>query len=216
MPRNRKTTKHPEPVKEEAIAKNPPRQRWQLLAGVIIVLILALAYLFKGLLIAAVVNGRPIYRPVVISELEKQGGKQTLDSLITQDLIVQEAARKNITVSQKEIDDQLKTIESNISGQGLTLDQALQQQGMTKNDLINQIKLQLMLQKLVGDNVTVTDKEIEDYIAANKNQLPAEASPEAQKEQVSQQLKNQKEQQKIQDFITKLRSDAKISYFVNY
>ncbi len=214
MPKKRKIIEQPEPVENEALKKKLPRR--QLLIGIVVVLILALAYLFKGLLIAAVVNGRPIYRPAVISELEKQNGKQALDNLITQDLIVQEAARKNITVSQKEINNQLKTIEKNISSQGLTLDQALQQQGMTKSDLTFQIKLQLMLQKLVGDNVTVTDKEIEDYIAANKDQLPAAASPEAQKEQVSQQLKNQKEQQAIQNYITKLHSDAKITYFVNY
>src|SRR3990167_8103091 len=54
--------------------------------GVIIV-VGALAYRYKGLLVAATVNGSPISRFSVIEELEKKSGKATLDALIIQKLI---------------------------------------------------------------------------------------------------------------------------------
>ena len=60
----------------------------------VIILIAAILFYFKGLFVVALVNGVPITRIAVINELEKQGGKQTLSSLVNQTLILQEA--KNI------------------------------------------------------------------------------------------------------------------------
>lgn len=188
----------------------------KILIGAGIVILLVLAYFSRSLFIAAVVNGQLISRFSVTSELEKQGGKQALDSIIVKTLILQEAKKRNVSASQKEVDTQLSTIEKNVTSQGATLDQALKQQGMTKGDLIDQIKLQLVLQKIVGDNISVTDKEIEDYMTTNKDQLPQNQTPEELKAQVSQQLKRQKEQQKIQDYLTQLKNQARIIYFVQY
>ncbi len=197
--------------KQSKVTENKPAGKKlpakYLLLGAGIVVLLVLAYFSKSLFIAAVVNGQPIPRSAVISELEKQGGKQTLSALITRALIIQEAKKRNITVSQKDIDAQLKTIENNVSRQGVTLDEALKQQGMTKNDLVDQIRLQLILQKIVGGNITVTDKEVEDYVSASKD---------VSKEQAKEQLKQQKEQQKIQDYLTQLKEKARVTYFVQY
>ena len=48
----------------------------------------------RGLFVVALVNGEPISRIEVIKALEKQGGKATLDSLVTKKLIAQEARSK--------------------------------------------------------------------------------------------------------------------------
>jgi len=71
------------------------------LIGLLVVVLVVAAFLLKGLFIAALVNGQPISRFTVISELEKQSGKQALTSLVNQTLIFQEAKKKNITVSPK-------------------------------------------------------------------------------------------------------------------
>jgi hypothetical protein len=76
------------------------------LAGLIIVM--SAVFFARNYLIAAVVNGQPISRLTVIQDLERQGGKQTLDTLITKSLIKQEAKKKNITVSQADINSELK------------------------------------------------------------------------------------------------------------
>jgi len=175
---------------------------------------LGLVYFSRRFLIAANVNGKSISRLSVLKKLEKQGGKKILETMITQVLIQQEAEKRKIIVSQKDTDTEMKKIEANVSSQGSTLDQALQTQGMTKNDLIEEIKVQLMLQKMAGNDIKISDKEIDDFISANKNQQGFDK--EIPKEQVATQLKQQKLQQKMQSFITDLKAKAKINYFVSY
>ena len=180
----------------------------------VVILILALLFFSKKFFLAASVNGKSISRLAVLKKLEKQGGKKILEMMITQALIRQEAEKRKITVSQKDIDAEMKKIEANVTSQGTTLDQALQNQGMTKNDLTEEIKTQLMLQKMAGGNIKITDKEIDDFISANKNQQGFDQA--IPREQAAAQLKQQKLQQKAQGFISDLKVKAKIIYFVNY
>ena len=165
-------------------------------------------------LIAATVNGKSVSRLAVLKKLEKQGGKKILETMITEAIIQQEAEKRKIVISQKDVDAEMKKIEANVTSQGSTLDQALQNQGMTKNDLTKEIKIQLMLQKMAGNDIKISDKEIDDFISANKNQQGFDR--EIPREQAVSQLKQQKSQQKIQSFLSDLKTKAKITYFVNY
>lgn len=185
-----------------------------LIVILVLVLVLGLVYFSRRYLIAATVNGKSISRLDVLKKLEKQGGKKILETMITQALIQQEAEKRKITISQKDIDAEMKKIEANVSSQGSTLDQALQNQGMTKNDLTEEIKIQLMLQKMTGNDIKVSDKEIDDFISANKNQQGFDK--EIPRDQAAAQLKQQKLQQKIQSFVSDLKSKAKINFFVSY
>ncbi len=189
----------------------------------ILILILALAavlFYFKSIFIVALVNGQPISRASVISDLEKQGGKKVLDSLIVRTLIQQEAQKKNINVAQSDIDKEVKKIEANFSQQGQNIDQLLAMQGMTKKDLQEQIKIQVMLEKLLGDKVKVTEKEIDQYLAQNKNAAGDTGSttptPTPAREQIRQQLSQQKMQSEAQKYVEELRKKAKITQFVTY
>ena len=109
---------------------------------VVIIAVGALAYVYKGLFIAPTVNGSPISRLAVIQELEKSSGKKLLDSLITEKLIQDETNAKNITVSDEEINGEIKKIEDQIAAQGTTLASALAEQGMSMDDLTTQIIIQ--------------------------------------------------------------------------
>lgn len=177
----------------------------------VLIFILGLVYFSRRFLIAVTVNGKSISRLAVLQKLEKQGGKKTLETMITESLIRQEAEKRKIAVSQKDIDAEMKKIEANVSSQGSTLDQALQNQGMTKNDLTEEIKTQLMLQKMAGNNIKISDKEIDDFINISKNQQGFDQK--IPREQASAQLKQQKLQQKIQGFLSDLKAKAKIIYF---
>lgn len=183
---------------------------------VILLIILGLLYYFKSLFVVALVNGEPISRLAAIRELEKQSGKQVLDSLVTKTLILQEAKKQNVTIDQTEIDQAIKKIEKDIQGQGQTLDQALTLRGMTRTDLIEQIKIQKLVEKILGKNIKVTDKEVSDYIEKNKITIPEGTKPEETKTQVKEQLLQQKLGEKFQAWIENLKKNAKISYFLNY
>jgi len=182
---------------------------------IIFVLIFGLIsfYFSRKFLIVATVNGKSISRLTVIKTLEKQAGKKTLENLIVKSLILQEANKRKINVSQKDIDNEIKKIKSNLSSQGMTLDQALKSQGMTKNDLVKELKTQLTLQKMAGNNIKISKKEIDDFIKKNKDHYP---DKKISRNQAVAQLKQQKTQQNIQKFLANLKAKAKITYFVNY
>lgn len=181
-----------------------------------ILVLIGLIYYFKGIFVVAVVDGKPISRLSIIQSLEKQSGKQATESEITKLLILSQAQKKNITVSQSEIDGQISTIEKSLTGQGQTLDQALSFQGMTKNDLVEQIKIQKIIEKILGKEVTVNDKEVDDYIATSKQTAPEGTSQEQFKAGIKQQLQQQKMSEKFQTWIAGVQKSAKIEYYVNY
>lgn len=184
--------------------------------AIAIVAIILLVVLFKSVFIAALVNGEPISRLSVVTALEKQGGKATLDNLIIKKLILQEAKKKNIVATQSDIDSEIKSITANLKTQGSTLDQALASQGMTTSDLNDEIRIQVVIAKLVGTNVSVTEKEIDDFVAANKGQMTGGITQAQFREQATGELKKQKLQTKTQEFIKSLQDKAKVVHFVSY
>lgn len=210
---------------EDPIAEEKPRapMHWTLkinkkimipIAGGLVVLA-ALFYL-KGLFVAALVNGSPISRIQVIEELEKQSGKQALESLITQKLIQGELDKKNITVANDAINEEIKKIEARVSQQGGTLQVALAQQGLTEKKFRERVVLQKRLEKLLADKTAVSDEEVSKYIKDNKIAPSQNAKPEDTKNQIKDQLKQQKFSQQAQELVTNLKKTATIRYFVMY
>lgn len=181
----------------------------------VIIVIGALVYVYKGLFIAATVNGSPISRLSVIQRLEKASGKNLLDSLIVDKLIQDAAKAKGISVSNDEINMEIKKIQDQVTAQGGTLDKALAAQGMSIDDLKNNIILQKEMEKLLGDKINITDQEVDQYITDNKITLP-KGQEATTRGQIKSQLSNQKLNTEAQTFITDLKSKAKIKYFVNY
>ncbi len=183
----------------------------------LVILIAALLiYFAKGLFVAALVNGQPIFRLSLVKELEKQSGQKALDSLITQTLILQEANKEKVTVSDQDVNQSLKDLGDNIAKQGGNLDQLLAAQGMTKEDLKQQIKLQKIVEKIVGKDVTISEQEIDDYIKNNQSQLPQGETTEQLRADVKEQLRQQKISEKITLWVEDLRAKAKINYFVQF
>lgn len=185
--------------------------RSNLTLGIIAIAGILLYALCRNYIVAATVNGKMVSRYAVIKELETQSGKKALDALVTRTLIDQKAKEKNIQVSQKDIDAQIKKIDENIKAQGGTLDLALSQQGMTKTDLIEQLTLQLKLEKLVGAKTTVTDKEVDKYITDNADLFPT-GGAQPPKAQIKDQLQQEKSKEAIQKYLEELKKSAKIQY----
>ena len=180
-----------------------------------VIAVAVLGYIFKGLFIAATVDGNPISRLAVIQKLEKMSGKDLLDSLIVEKLIQNEAKAKKIIISNDEINAEIKKIEDRIVAQGDTFDSALLSQGMTKEDLKKQIILQKELEKLLADKISVTDEEAAQYIKDNAISIlkGQEATIAAQ---IKDELRNQKLSAAANVLIATLKLQAKINYFVNY
>lgn len=185
-----------------------------IIIGGIVVAVWILLGVFKNQFVAANVNGKQISKAQLIRELEKKEGRRTLDSLITETLILQEADKKGAKASEQEINDELKKIEKNLSDQGQNLDELLVAQNFTREELKKQITIQLVLKKMLGGETKISDKEIEEYIEKNKESVPEGQDMEEFKKQVRQQLEQQKGSDKVQEFIRKLEQNAKIEYYL--
>ncbi|MFC1625639.1 SurA N-terminal domain-containing protein [Patescibacteria group bacterium] len=157
------------------------------ISSLLLVLVVIL-YFGKSLVFAAWVEGRPIFRLTVIKELENQGGSQVLGNLVNQSLIEQEAKKQNVKITIEKVDSEVSKIEDSLKGQGMDLDSALLTQGMTKDDLKDQIKVQLTVEDLLKDKVASSDGTID----------------------------QQKLSTEYQTWITELRTKAKVLYFVKY
>ena len=187
----------------------------QIFVPIAILLAVLIVFLLRSWIVVAMVNGQFISRSAFESAMEKQAGKQTLNSLVTQALLEQEAAKKGISVPQSDISAQEKKIDQQLAAQGQTLDQALQARGMTKADLEEQLKLQTLLQKLLANQIKVSDKDIQDYIDKNKDSLPTGQTDDQLKASVKQQLEQQKLSTAAQELVQKLQQQAHITYFIN-
>lgn len=186
-------------------------KRSYLFIAVGVVLIVALLYYFRNVFIVATVNGEPITRLAVIKELEAQGGKQVTDSLVTQALIRQDAKAKGVSASQEEIDQEIQTVEELYEQQGQDLEQVLSLRGMSRDDLVSQIELKILLDKLVG-NVEVTEEEVTEFIEQNNEAYGGTLT----EEDVRAQLEDQKLSEKSSEYITNLQETAQIQYFLEY
>ena len=182
----------------------------------LVVLLLGLLYSFRGLFIAAMVNGKPITRLKIMTEAEKMQGTQVLDNLVMESLIEQKAREKGVQISAEAIEDQINQIRQDVTDQGQDFDQLLAFQGFTMDELRHQIRLQQIVETLVSADIEVTEEEIDQYIEDNQDFLPEEMEEEELRELVVDQLSQQKLSENYQQWSEGLRNEAKIEYFGQY
>jgi hypothetical protein len=185
------------------------------IAGVIGILILAGIILYKtnNFPVVALVDGKLITRYEVDKELFKQGGKATIDNLVTEAIVQNELNRLGIKVSQDEINQKVETIKQGIPA-GQDINQLLADRGMTMADVEKQLKLQLGVEKAVADKTAVTDAEVTKYITDNKSMMSA-TTEAGLKDEAKVALEQQKTQTAITSWVQGLRSKAKIWYSDN-
>jgi foldase protein PrsA len=106
-------------------------------------------------------QNQPIATPV---------GVMTLNDIIMDQLMRQEAKRLKIDVSDAEIDAQIANYRKRAqnSPQAKSLDDTLKENGLPMDAFRNTVRSQLLQQKLFSQGVTVTDKEIEEFYNQNK------------------------------------------------
>lgn len=182
----------------------------------VVLLLVAVLYLGRSLFFAALVGGKPISRIKLVNELEKQAGKQALDSLITKELVNQEAKRKGVNISDVDIKNEIDNISNLLEQQGTTLDAALQMQGQTVDELRENIRLQKTVEELLKDNIQVSDDEMLKYFEDNKSYYGEDVKYEDIKDSIKDQLTQEKLATEFQSLLERLKSEGNIIYFVNF
>ena len=100
--------------------------------------------------VVATVNGEKIYKNELYDAMISDGGKEILNQLISKMLIVQEGRRKGIEISEKEIDEELNNF---MEEMGAYFDQFLAQSNMTKEQIRNELKVNLYVKKMAMDQI---------------------------------------------------------------
>ena len=122
-----------------------PKNRRSLYLAIGVIVLAAAVFLGKGLLVAALVNGEPVSRIAIIHDLEAQSGKAALDAVITRKLVFQEATKKNVIATEKDIDAEIAKIKKQFQSQGQNLDQLLLTQGLTKEKFREKLCYQIII-----------------------------------------------------------------------
>jgi len=210
----KKSLKLPRNIKLNYNLDEKLKKRLIIILGIVIVL--ALLFNFKHLFVAATVNNRPISRFALDKELEKQAGQQTLENMIVESLILQEAAKRNVDASSSKIAEKIKEIEDQLAEQGANLDVLLESQGQNREDVAKQVKIQLIIEEILGQDIEVTEEEIQADFEENKDFYPEGSIFEELKGQIEENLRQNKIGEKFQTWIEELKQEAKINYFLEF
>ncbi|OGZ46677.1 MAG: hypothetical protein A3J54_01635 [Candidatus Ryanbacteria bacterium RIFCSPHIGHO2_02_FULL_45_13b] len=189
--------------------------RWVVLI-VIVGILLALLYMFRGMFVAALIDGTPISRFAVVRELEHQSGAQVLDTLVNQALVEKKAAEEGIMVSDEDIEQALSDIRASLSAQNMTLEDALEAENVTLEQVQKTIRFQKLAERLLEDQIRISEEEIKTYMEQNKDFLPPAGSPEEQKTMVQDMLRQQKFSSVFSAWLSAAKAEANISYWKKY
>lgn len=118
----------------------------------------------------AKVNGSPILKSQLYSALVKAGGTQTLETMISEELVKQESDKANIQVTDADLEKELDQIKKSFSSDE-QFAQALATYNMTLESLKADMHVQVQLRKLLEPQVKITDEEIKTYYDTNLESL---------------------------------------------
>lgn len=117
----------------------------------------------------ATVNGVGIPKETLYQELVKQGGEQTLDNLITQEVIRQEFDKAGVEVTEEDKNKELEAIKSSYpEGE---FEMILMQNGMTEDDVKEQMFIQIGVRKFFEPQTNVTEEQVRERYESSKDQL---------------------------------------------
>jgi foldase protein PrsA len=149
----------------------------------------------------ASVNGQKISRTEFDSRLESgPAGKQVLNQMVQGVLIDQYAKDNNIQIADADVQKKEDEIKGKYPpGQ---FDQILKAQGLTEDDVRRILRQQLVIEKAVGKNITVSDADIKSYFDKNHAMLDKPEQARARHILVA-------DQKTANDVEAKLKSGAK-------
>ena len=201
-------------VEQDPLSSSPTR-KFPTKYLYLIVALLALSALVlanKSLLLAAVVDGKPIFSWELNRVLVDRYGKQTLEGMVSEALITSEAKKQSVVVPPTEVSAREEEIVKGLGG-GMNLEEILKIQGLSKDEFDRQITMQLTVQKLLGKDLTITEADVDNFIASNRATLVA-TEEAALRVEAKQAILDAHIGEKLQPWFNELKSKAKILRFL--
>lgn len=207
----RKKTSKPTEVFDQVEVETPrknPQSRVFLLIAVVVLILGLLIWKNKSLFIVATVDNQPIWRPAFEQRMLSQVGTSTLNSIVDEQILLNEAARKNITIPPQELTAKIEDIKKTLPS-GLTLEAALTEKNLSLSDLERNLTLQLTVEKIIATLPKPSATDVTSFIEKNKESLTATDEAGLSVE-ATQAILNQK----FQTFFQDLQKKAKVTRFL--
>lgn len=209
--------KHPVPVPPqfESAPVNSPKVKhfsWQWVLVGLFVLLGVLVAVNKGWVVAAVVDGRPIFAWQLNSTLRTRYGQQTLEGMIGEALIKREAEKNGVVVTKEDITKKQNEILSSL-GTEVSLEDFLKFQGMTEADFNSQLVIQLTVERLLTKDRVVSEADIDNFIATSAATLSA-TEPAALREEAKNAIISNEISEKLQPWFLELRQKSNVMKFL--
>lgn len=129
---------------------------------------------------AALVNGEPIARDELFEAMYAQGGREALDQLITRKLLLQEAERLGISVSEEEINEEIQgIIDESFDGSEEDFRMILEYYGLTYDAFKEDARLNLLVRKLAMENIDTSEESARQFFEENRQLFDVNEEVEA-------------------------------------
>lgn len=115
----------------------------------------------------AAAGGQPVTDREWIDELKKKHGDEVLLGMLNHIVVGKEAKALGITVTDEEIEQELKRGMSGYGSEEQYYDQMKSELGLSRQELHEETAYRLMLQAVATAGITVSEIEIDDYLAQN-------------------------------------------------
>jgi foldase protein PrsA len=120
--------------------------------------------------VVATVNGKPITYGELVRELERTRGASVLLDLLDESLVLAEAEKRKLTLTQQEKDGGLERAAARV-GSMRDLEMQLQRRGIPMDAYRRQIETDLLLDKIALQEAKVPDQEAAAYYDAHRDEF---------------------------------------------
>jgi len=124
----------------------------------------------------AVVNGRAITREQLYDEMYGRIGPETLQQMIDRILVLEEARRQGVEVTQQEIGAEINRMVAEQYSSEQEFLQALSYYGMTREQLEKEWEVYLAARKVLLPRIQVSEEEVQSYFRENRHEFDEEES----------------------------------------
>ncbi len=158
-------------MEQKSIKKREIRPHVIAVASLIIagIIITSIAFLLNSQSdVVAVVNGEKITRDELYKLMYAKIGRDTLEELISDKLVMQEAKKRGVSVSEEEIAREIDRVKRNFSSEAEYY-YTLAMYGMTEDDLKNHFRTDLLARKIIALDIKPTEEQLKAYFEDNKH-----------------------------------------------
>lgn len=180
--------------------------------ALIVVGLALLTYKVGPYFVPAIIDNTPITRFALWNRLEKNYGTQTLDDLVNETVLEQAIKKAGIVIEQSKIDTQINNLEVQFKDLG-GLDQALEQQGLTRNDLSKQVHTQLAVEEILKDKINPSEDEINAKYDSGKDSIYKDKKLEEVKQEIADELKQTKLREAFLSWFEEIKKSSKVKSF---